>query len=1460
MAFSGAELRAQSNYATPYTFTTLAGSAASGITDGTGSAARFYHPQGVAVDGSGNLYVADTSNHTVRKITAGGVVTTLAGSPGNSGTVDGTGSAARFNSPYGVAVDGSGNLYIADTNNCTIRKITAGGVVTTLAGSPGVSGSADGTGSAARFFQPYGVAVDGSGNVYVTDPSNSTIRRITASGVVTTLAGSPGVSGSADGTGSAARFNQPAFVTVDVTGNVYVADTWNATIRKITAAGVVTTLADGTGSAARFNQPQGVAVDGSGNIYVANTWDHTIRKITAAGVVTTLAGSAGVAGSADGTGNAARFANPTGVAVDGVGNVYVADYSNNPIRKITVAGVVTTLAGLAGGSGSPDGTGSAARFYQPGGVAVDGSGNVYVADYGSTIRKITAGGVVTTLAGSPGVSGSADGTGSAARFYRPSGVAVDGAGNVYVADYYNYTIRKITAGGVVTTLAGSPGASGSADGTGSAARFIYAQGVAVDGSGTVYVADGNNYTIRKITSDGVVTTLAGSPGAYYGSADGTGSAARFSTPAGVAVDGTGNVYVADRNNNTIRKGSLIIVASSIINHPSSQARTAGQNASFNVTGNGYPVPTFLWQVSTDGGITWSSLSDSSIYSGSATTTLTVTNATVSLSGEQFQCIASNSAGSATSNPATLTVTKGTATVTLGNLSQAYTDSVVGATATTSPDGLAVTFTYNGSATAPTNLGSYSVVATVNDANYQGTASGTFTVSLINTQPLSQTVTTGQGTVFTAGLVGSPPLACQWQRLPAGANVWIDLADGGNYSGSATPTLTITGATNAMSGDQFRCVATGSAGSSTSNPAILTVNLVLSITTLAGSPGVSGSTDGTGSAARFSTPAGVAVDGAGNVYVADSSNHTIRKITAAGVVTTLAGSPGASGSADGTGSAARFYGPRSVAVDGAGNVYVADFYNYTIRKITPSGVVTTLAGSARVGGSADRTGSAARFYSPIGVAVDGAGNVYVADFYNDTIRKITPGGVVTTLAGSAGVAGSADGTGSAARFYYPYGVAVDGAGNIYVADSGNDTIRKITPSGVVTTLAGSAGAAGSTDGTGSAARFYNLTGVAVDGVGNVYVADDSNHTIRKITAGGVVSTMAGSAGVFGSSDGIGGAARFYYPYGVAVDGSGNVYVADTSNQTIRMGSLIVAPAVITHPSNQAMTAGQNASFTVAASGTPAPTFRWQISTDGGITWSNLSDNSIYSGSATATLTVTNATVSLSSEQFQCVVTSAAGSATSNPATLSVTKATATVTLGSLSRAYTGSAVVATATTSPGGLTVTFTYNDSATAPTNPGSYRVTATVSDTNYLGTASGTLIIQPNFAAYQSQYFSSGQLADPTVSGPSANPAHDGMDNLLKYAFGLDPTLVDSAADLPVAGQTAGALTLSYIRRHDISDLAYTVEVSSDLVTWQSGPSYTQELSVTPLDAQRDQVLVTDLAPLSGSIKRFIRLRVTQP
>ena len=269
-----------------------------------------------------------------------------------------------------------------------------------------------------------------------------------------------------------------------------------------------------------------------------------------------------------------------------------------------------------------------------------------------------------------------------------------------------------------------------------------------------------------------------------------------------------------------------------------------------------------------------------------------------------------------------------------------------------------------------------------------------------------------------------------------------------------------------------------------------------VSTLAGSAGVPGSADGTGSDARFLYPAGIATDGT-NLYVAEFGNHTIRQIVISSrSVTTLAGSAGFPGSVDGTGSGARFRYPEGIATDGT-NLYVADTQNHTIRQIVISSkVVTTLAGNAGVTGNAEGTGTEARFCYPEGIATDGT-NLYVADEENCTIRKIVISSrVVTTLAGSAGVSGSADGTGSDARFYGPFGIATDGT-NLYVAEYANCTIRKIVISSrVVTTLAGSAGTTGSDDGTGSDARFNYQVGITTDGT-NLYVADTYNHTIRRI---------------------------------------------------------------------------------------------------------------------------------------------------------------------------------------------------------------------------------------------------------------------------------------------------------------------------------------------------------------------------
>ncbi len=236
------------------------------------------------------------------------------------------------------------------------------------------------------------------------------------------------------------------------------------------------------------------------------------------------------------------------------------------------------------------------------------------------------------------------------------------------------------------------------------------------------------------------------------------------------------------------------------------------------------------------------------------------------------------------------------------------------------------------------------------------------------------------------------------------------------------------------------------------------------------------------------------------------------------------------------------------IDAADNLYVADTANDEIRKVTSAVVVTTLAGLATSAGNVDNVGEAARFNQPTDVTVDSAGNIYVTDSGNDTIRKISFEAEVTTLAGSVTNSGTNNGAGSNARFDNPYSIAVDGAGNLYVADQNNHTIRKVTPAGVVNTLAGKRrGTPGSADGTNSAARFSFPSGVAVDANTNLYVSDSDNSTIRKMVLAGtklVVSYPEGRAGSSGFTDGLGGAARFYLPHNLAVDDAGNIYVADS----------------------------------------------------------------------------------------------------------------------------------------------------------------------------------------------------------------------------------------------------------------------------------------------------------------------------
>ena len=703
------------------------------------------------------------------------------------------------------------------------------------------------------------------------------------------------------------------------------------------------------------------------------------------------------------------------------------------------------------------------------------------------------------------------------------------------------------------------------------------------------------------------------------------------TPAGagnpLSATPTGYTTYGSIGQYTLTGASVTPSVSAFTTQPATQTVYATASVSFDVVATGAPTPTYQWKF------------NGNAISGATSTRYTIAS-TVSTDAGAYTVSATNSQGTTTSFTATLTVTPAitpaittqpvSLTVTVGN-SATFTVVATGGPAPTYQwklNGTAVlgatNATYTIASTGTGNAGSYTVVAT----NSSGTATSSAASLTVNpgppVLPPTQMVITGKTVAL--GIVTPTTGTIKWQVSTDSGSTYTDLADNATYRGTTTAVLEILQVTSALNNNRYRYQVTLSGQTTASTATTLSVN-----------------------PAYLLMPAGIKIDSANNLYVTDAAAQVIVKITSDFKIASLAGTNIAVGSTEGTGTVARFNEPSDLVINGDGSFLLTDTSNASLRKVTTAGVVTTFAGTSGSKGSTDGTGAAARFSAPVGIARDTAGNVYVADQTNHIIRRVTPAGVVTTLAGTAGAAGSTNGTGAAARFNLPTGVAINSTGVLYVADFGSHTLRKVTAAGEVSTFAGLAGTSGSVDSYVTAARFNKPSGLALDTAGNLYVADTGNSTVRKVSPAGVVTTLAGLSAIAGLKDGTGALAWFNEPEGVTADASGNLYLADTGNAVIRkitpagvVTTLTLTgtvPVITTQPASVSVTAGNSASFSVVASSEGVLTYQWKK--DG-------TDVAV----ATAATYAISSTATTSAGSYTVVVSNFLGSVTSSAATLTV----------------------------------------------------------------------------------------------------------------------------------------------------------------------------------------------------------------
>jgi len=550
-----------------YNISTVAGIGRPHFTGGPALNSVLIQPLGVAIDSTGNIYVSDGYYNQVFQISPGGSISVYAGNglPGFSGDGGPAGAAQLFN-PQDLAVDSSGNLFIADSSNARIRKVSPAGIITTVAGSGvGGAGGDGGPATAAGLGAPFGVAVDAAGALYISQVEQNVIRMVSPTGIISTIAGTTESGFSGDGgPATSAKLSHPEGLRVDKNGVILVADTYNYRIRKITPQGIITTFAgDGQGrffgdgfpaTNASLFYPTDISIDSAGAVYIADATNIRIRRVGPEGFIQTVAGGGG--SIKDGPALQANLAVATAIALDGQGNIVVPLVYLRQVRRVTQGNIATVAGAPAGPAAGDGGPASEAPLLDPYGIAVDSAGNLYVADQSDNrIRKISSQRFISTYAGN-GVFGTAGdgGTANTAEIGNPRAAGLDPAGNLYVTSPISAVTRRITPGGIISTFAGGTGIGFTGDGSqAKVATFNVPLGVVGDTLGNIYISDAGNARIRKIDSSGIVSTFAGTGVEGFSGDGGEARLAKIYQPRQIAVDGSNNVYFADFSNHRVRK-------------------------------------------------------------------------------------------------------------------------------------------------------------------------------------------------------------------------------------------------------------------------------------------------------------------------------------------------------------------------------------------------------------------------------------------------------------------------------------------------------------------------------------------------------------------------------------------------------------------------------------------------------------------------------------------------------------------------------------------------------------------------------------------------------------------------------------------------------------------------------------------------------------------------------------------